>query len=506
MKSTKTGKVYIVGAGPGDIGLLTLKGLKCIKKSDVVVYDFHINAGILAFVAEEAELLYAGKRGGHHEMTQDQINQALVDRALEGKTVCRLKGGDPFVFGRGGEECEVLSARGIPFEVVPGISSAIAVPAYAGIPITHRRYSSSFAVITGNEDETKTDSKINWSELARGFDTLVFLMGVKNIAHITDNLIKYGKAADTPSAVIRWGTRTEQETLVGTLSEMPSLIKAENIRPPAVMVVGNTVRLRDTLRWFDVKPLFGKRVLITRPYTEDYEPLEEAGAEIFEFPTIKDVAPDDFTDLDNAIDKIGSYDWIVFTSKNGFKYFLDRLLQKGRDVRDMKGVRICAIGNKTAYAIGKYGIRVDMVPEEFNAEGLAEAFAKNSEIAGKRFLLPRAGNAREVFPLKVRESGGEIDTPVAYNTVRQEVHLKRLDRFLSEGKIGMLTFTSAATFNNFRENLGDNFPASIGGIAIAAIGPVTEKAITRAGLRVDVMPATATVSAMVEAIIGYYGG
>lgn len=532
----KKGKVYLIGAGPGDIGLLTIKGVKCLQKAEVVVYDFHLNAQILNYINHDAEFIYAGKRGGHHVMTQEEINQALADKAKEGKIVCRLKGGDPFVFGRGGEEAEVLVNEGIEFEVIPGISSSIAAPAYAGIPLTHRKYSSSFAVITGNEDITKPESSIDWSNLTSGFDTLVFLMGVKNIGAITSKLIEHGKSPDTPVAVVRWGTRPDQKTVVGDLKDITWLVKEENIRPPAVMIVGNVVKLRDTLKWYESKPLFGQRILITREYIKDYEPLEDLGAEIFEFPTIEIAPPESYKELDKSIDKVETYNWIIFTSANGFKYFMQRLLDKNRDIRDLRGIKICAIGTKTAEAIKNYGIKVDLIPEEFNAEGLIDLFCKEHgsievtecrsinhadtpihpcshtqkhsgapilrcSLQGIKFLLPRAEVAREIFPEKVRELGGEIDTPVTYRAIKHEKHGKRLKRFLKEGRISVATFTSAATFNNFVDIMGDDAIDTLKDVTIAVIGPVTAKAIEKAGLNVSIMPKEATIKAMVDEII-----
>jgi uroporphyrinogen III methyltransferase/synthase len=502
----KKGKVYLIGAGPGDIGLLTVKGMKCLQKAEAVIYDFHLNAQILNYINHDAEFIYAGKRGGHHAMTQDEINQALVDKAKEGKIVCRLKGGDPFVFGRGGEEAEVLVKEGIEFEVIPGVSSSIAAPAYAGIPLTHRKYSSSFAVITGNEDITKPESSFDWSKFANGFDTLVFLMGVKNIGAITSKLIEHGKSPDTPTAVVRWGTRPDQKTVVSSLKEIAGLVKEENIRPPAVMIIGNVVNLRDTLKWYEKKPLFGHRILITREYTKDYEPLEDLGAEIFEFPTIEIAPPENYRELDAAIEKIEKYNWIIFTSANGFKYFIQRLLDSGKDIRDLKGIKICAIGTKTAEKIKNYGIKVDLVPEEFNAEGLIKALSEIQQANGKRLegikiLLPRAEVAREIFPQKVRELGGEIDTPAAYRAIKPEKHGKRLKRFLKEGRISVATFTSAATFNNFVDIMGEDAINVLKDVTIAVIGPVTAKAIEKAGLKVSIMPKEATIKAMVDEII-----
>ena len=508
------GKVYLVGAGPGDIGLLTVKGLRCLKKAEVVVYDFHLNAQVLNYINHNAEFIYAGKRGGHHTLTQDEINAILVKKAKEGKNICRLKGGDPFIFGRGGEEAEALSREGIEFEVVPGVSSSVAAPAYAGIPLTHRLVSSSFAVIPGYEDVTKKESTIDWSKISTGVGTLVFLMGVKNIDVITEKLIENGRSPDTPVAVIRWGTRPDQKTVIGTLKNIVEQVKEKHIKPPAVMVVGDVVKLRDSLKWYEKKPMFGYRILVTREHMEGFELLEELGAEIIEFPTIEIVPPETYDELDLSIDKINTYNWIIFTSRNGVKYFFKRYFEKNKDIRDLKGIHICAIGTRTAQEIQKYGMKVDLVPEEFRAEGLIEAFSKEQRakstehsalLKGMRFLLPRAEKAREIFPEKVREMGGEIDVPVTYRTIKPESRGKRLRRFLKEGRISIATFTSAATFNNFREIMGEDAEALLKGVTIAVIGPVTAKAVEKAGLQVDIMPKKATIEAMVEEIIKWTG-
>jgi uroporphyrinogen III methyltransferase / synthase len=504
----KPGKVYIVGAGPGDIGLLTIKGLRCLQAAEVVVYDFHLNAQILNYINHDAEFIYAGKRGGRHEMTQDEINHAILSKALEGKTVCRLKGGDPFVFGRGGEEAEVLAAKGVEFEIVPGVSSAIAAPAYAGIPLTHRGYSSSFAVITGNEAATKPMSTIDWSTCARTYDTLVFLMAVKNMSAIISRLIENGKSPETPTAVVRWGTRPDQKTVVGTLGTIAGLIRDQNISPPAVMVTGNVVSLREKLHWYEKKPLFGHRILITREYTADYAPLETLGAEIFEFPTIEITPPRDFSELDRAITGIGDYHWLIVTSANGWHYFLERLLDTGGDIRDLKGLRICAIGKKTAAAVTGRGVKVDLVPEEFNAEGLVEAFVKmygEEGFRGLKLLLPRAEKAREVFPEMVRSRGGDIDTPTAYRATKPEKHAKRLIRFLKEGRITIVTFTSALNFNHFIEIVGDGVLEFLRRTAIGVIGPVTARAVQKAGFEVAIMPSEATMEALVDEIVMWCG-
>jgi uroporphyrinogen III methyltransferase/synthase len=500
------GKVYLVGAGPGDVGLLTVKGLKCLKRADVVVYDFHLNAQVLNYINHGAEFIYAGKRGGHHTLHQDEINNILIEKAREGKIICRLKGGDPFVFGRGGEEAEALSKAGIEFEVVPGVSSSIAAPAYAGIPLTHRLYSSSFAVIPGYEDTTKNESALDWSKLATGVGTLVFLMAVKNVDLITQKLIEHGRSPGTPVAVIRWGTRPDQKTIIGSLNNIAELVKERDIKPPAVMVVGDVVKLRESLKWYEKKPLFGYRILITREHVAGFEPLEELGAEIIEFPTIEIVPPESYDELDMSIDKIGMYDWVIFTSGNGVKYFFKRYFEKEKDIRDLKGLKICTIGTKTAKELKKYGLKVDLIPDEFRAEGLIKLIqefkgSRVKNLKGMRFLLPRAEKAREIFPEKVRELGGRIDVPVTYRTIKPESHGKRLRRFLKEGRISIATFTSAATFHNFMEIMGENAEDLLKGVAIAVIGPVTAKAVEDVGFHADIMPAEATIEAMAEEIV-----
>jgi uroporphyrinogen III methyltransferase/synthase len=504
-----TGKVYLVGAGPGDIELLTVKGLRCLKAAQAVVYDFHLNAQILNYINQDAEFIYAGKRGGRHTMTQDEINLELVRLAREGMTVCRLKGGDPFVFGRGGEEAEVLAAHGIEFEIVPGISSAIAAPAYAGIPLTHRKYSSTFAVIPGYEDTTKPESAIDWAKLATGVGTLVFLMAVKNIEDLTAKLIENGRPASTPVAVIRWGTRADQRTIVSTLGELAAVVREGEIKPPAVFVVGEVVRLRETLNWFEKKPLFGQRILVTREHSGGFEPLVEMGAEVIEFPTIRIVPPESWDDLDAALHGAVSgerkYDWIVFTSGNGVGFFFDRMRTLGLDIRDLRGIKVCAVGAKTAERIAERVIRVDLVPEEFRAEGLIDAFTRDGgDLRGKRFLLPRAEVAREKFPEAVRALGAEVDIPVTYRAALPVRHPRRLERFLREGRISVATFTSGATFTNFLE-LVEDARGLLDGVAIAAIGPVTKKTIEKHGLAVSIMPREATVEALVREIVAWAG-
>ena len=359
---TKQGKVYLIGAGPGDPGLLSIKAMECLQTADAVVYDRLADPRILAYAKDDAEMVYVGKASANHTMRQPDINKLLVKLAAEGKTVARLKGGDPFVFGRGGEEAIELLEAGLPFEFVPGVTSAIAVAEYAGIPVTHRHVATSFAVITGHEDPTKGESTINWSGLATAVDTLVFLMGVENLTNITKNLIANGRSADTPAAVIRWGTKPEQRTLITTVGTAAADVAAANLKPPAIFIVGNVVKLREQLQWFDNKPLFGKTIVVTRARAQASaltRQLEAAAARVIEAPAIKIKPPEDYTPLDKAIENIKTYKWLILTSANGGTAFFNRLDNAGLDSRSLSDIKIAAIGSETAKAIKNNGISAD---------------------------------------------------------------------------------------------------------------------------------------------------
>ena len=365
----------------------------------MVVYDYLASEEIPAVCGKDTRLIYVGKKGGDHTLPQGGINKVLVDEALKGNTVARLKGGDPFIFGRGGEEAEVLHEAGIPFEVIPGVTSAISVPAFAGIPLTHRGYTSTVAFVTGHEDPTKEKSDVDWSKLS-GIGTLVFLMGVKNLASITQNLITGGKSPETPAALIRWGTTPDQETLTGTLADIAGKAKKQGFKPPSILVVGEVVSLRPKLDWFETKPLFGKGIVVTRPEEQAGEfanLLAAEGARVILFPTIRVVPPANWKELDRALGNLESVHWIIFTSANGVKYFFRRLRETGRDIRDLKGIRICTIGPATAAAVEGIGIRVDIVPDEYISEGVVRAF-QGVDLKGKRVLLPRAKEARDSSP------------------------------------------------------------------------------------------------------------
>lgn len=495
------GKVYLVGAGPGDPGLLTIKGLECMRRADVVVYDRLVHPAILCHARPGAELIYVGKESSRHTMKQDEINQLLVDKAREGKTVVRLKGGDPFVFGRGGEEAEALVEAGIEWEEVPGITSAIAAPAYAGIPVTHRGIVSSLGIVTGHErsDQSDESDRLRWDALA-GLNTIVFLMGVENLPKITSELLENGRDPSTPVALVRWGTRAEQETLVGTLADIAEKVREAGFKAPAVTVVGDVVNLREKLRWFDNHPLFGKRVLVTRSRDQASELsalLQEQGAEPVEFPVIRISPPESFDELDSALDRIETYDWILFTSANAVRAVIDRLHDLGSDVRWLKGPKVGAIGPATAESIGCLGVRVDFTPSEFVAESVVEEFPEDP--AGKRVLIPRAKEAREVLPQKLREKGAQVDVVTSYQTEIEESCAPPVREMLQRGEIDIITFTSSSTVKNFIQLVGrESVPE---GVTVACIGPITAQTAEEHGLKPDIVAEEYTIEGLVRALV-----
>ena len=501
------GKVYLIGAGPGDYRLLTLKACDCLKMADTVVYDRLADERILQYAPRDAEFIYVGKASSQHTMTQDKICQLLVDLAKEGKTVVRLKGGDPFVFGRGGEEALLLQENGLPFEIVPGVTSAISVPAYAGIPVTHRGVAASFAVVTGHEDPTKENSDINWQQLATATDTVVFLMGVANLPKITARLMENGRSGDTPVAIIRWGTKAQQQVWTSTVAEAADLVKSESIKPPCIFLVGNVVKLREKLAWFDnpmLKPLFGKRVLVTRARAQASllaEKLETLGAACTEAPAIRIQPPaDGFGALDEAVGKIDSFNWLIFTSANGVNYFFDRLLAAGRDSRALGRAKICAIGSATAKALQGYGIIADVVPAEFRAEGILAALEGKVSTEDK-VLLPRAAEARNVLPEELGRKGIDVTVVPAYETVAGEADGSEICRQLSEGEIDVITFTSSSTVKNLAKILGEGAAELINSVKTAAIGPVTAATCREQGIRVDIEAKEYTIDGLVDGLV-----
>jgi uroporphyrinogen III methyltransferase/synthase len=503
----KKGMVYLVGAGPGDPGLLTLKGMECIKMADVIVYDRLAGGGILAHAGKGAQLIYVGKGPDKHTLKQEEINRLLVEKAAAGKIVTRLKGGDPFVFGRGGEEAQVLREAGISFEVVPGVTSAVAVPAYAGIPVTHRGIASSFSVITGNEDPDKEDSDLDWEGMARGTGTLVFLMGMSNLSTIAAQLIKHGKPGETPVAVIMWGTRTNQRTLVARLDDVARRAGEEGFENPSVIVVGGVASLRESLNWFEKKPLFGCRVLVTRSREQASalsRAIKDLGGEAIEFPTIEIREPLDYLPLDRAIDAAGKYRWIIFTSANGAKYFFDRMFGLGVDIRELKGANICAIGPKTREALEGYGLKVEYVPAEYIAEEIA-AGLKGKILPGDRVLLPRADIARKALARLLAAEGALVDEVTTYRTVAGGGGREMVRAMLEKGEINYVTFTSSSTVKNFVGLVGEeDYKGLLSGAKVACIGPVTADTARGLGLAVDIEAGRYTIEGLLEAILEDY--
>ena len=501
----KSGKVYLIGAGPGDPGLLTLKGKRCIEEADVIVYDHLVNKKLLEFTKDGAEIIYVGKVAGKHTKSQDDINSLLVSKTKEGKVVARLKGGDPFIFGRGGEEALELVNNEIHFEVVPGISAATSVPAYAGIPLTHRDFNSSIALITGHEDPSKGGSKIEWKGLSTCIENLIFFMGAKNLSNIVKKLIENGRNPDTPIAVIRWGTTPLQETIVGTLNNIIKKTKEKEIRPPAIIVVGEVVALREKLNWFEKKPLFGKRILITRPRGQVkifVELLEKEGAIAIQFPTIETIPPDSWDALNNAIKKLDTYQWLIFTSANGVRFFMERLKANKKDIRELKGIKICAIGPKTAASVKSLGIRVDAVPEKYIAEGVIEEMQKYG-VKGKKILLPRASVARDILPQELKKMGAEIDVVDTYKTVKPVEKANEIKNMLKNGEIDVITFTSSSTVQNFMSYFNTD-KKILKNIIIASIGPITAKTVEEFGLKNAIVSDEHTIERFTEKITEYF--
>ena len=509
MAQDKKGKVYLVGAGPGDPGLLTLKAKKCIEKADVIVYDHLANQSFLGYARAGAELIYVGKKGSSHTMAQAEINRLMVNRARKGLKVARLKGGDPFIFARGGEEAQELVKAQIHFEVIPGVTSASAVPAYAGIPLTHRDYTSTVAFITGHEDPTKEESDIAWDKISTGTGTLVFLMGVGNLPEIAGNLMEHGRSPETPVAVIHRGTIAEQKTITGSLQDIAELVQREEIKPPAIIVVGDIVDLRKKLNWFEKMPLFGRRIVVTRAREQASDflaGLSELGAECIEFPTIEIVPPENWEDLDKTIRSLHGYQWLLFTSVNGVRYFFQRLETLGKDVRDLKGIKIGAIGPKTAQLIHEKGIRPDLVPDEYRAEAIVEAFKKREATAFK-ILLPRAAQAREVLPQELEKMSASVDVVEAYRTVKPDSDRGMVTEMLERGNIHMVTFTSSSTVTNFFEMFekeGDQLLKWMANVAVACIGPITARTAEEKGLSVNLVPSEYTIEALTSAIVQYF--
>lgn len=499
--------VYLIGAGPGDPDLITVKGKECLQKADIIVYDYLVNESLLSLVRKDVEIIYVGKKSGLHSMSQKEINHLLIENAKKGLTVARLKGGDPFIFGRGGEEAMELSKEGIKFEIVPGVTSAIAVPAYAGITLTHRDFASTVCFITGHEDPNKEMSGINWDALTKFSGTLVFLMGIGNIEKIARKLTEKGMPSNSPVAVVGSGTMPTQRTITGTLDNISQKAKDAVLTPPGVIVVGDVVNLREHINWFESRPLFGKRILVTRPEDQAADfirALSEFGAQCLLFPTIKIIPPATWEGLDGAIEGLSRYDWILFTSVNGVKYFFERLLVASKDVRHLKGIKIGVIGPKTTAALMDRGISPDMIPDRYWAEGIVEALERYP-IERKRILLPRPAIARDYMPKELKSLGAIVDVVEAYQTVQLEYSQDQLGELFNNGRIDMITFTSPSTVTNFLALFeGTSIYEEISKTEVACIGPITAQKATEVGLKVTIVPDEYTVDALVRAIVEFY--
>ncbi len=498
------GKVYLVGAGPGDPGLLTLRAAELLRSAEVLLYDALASDAAVALVPKECERIYVGKRAGDHAMAQDEIEALAIVKAIEGRRVVRLKGGDPFVFGRGGEEAEAFRAAGVEFEIVPGISSALAAPAYAGIPVTHRDYAASFTVLTGHEDPAKPASSLDWEKLADPKRTLVMLMATANLREIVAELVAHGLDAATPVAIIQDGTRPSQRTIGGSLDTIVAKAAAAEIGSPAVVVVGGVANLRARLQWFENAALFGKRVLITRTGEQAdafARALLRRGAQAIVAPAIAIEPPDDATAAERAIEALDSFSWLVFTSQNGVDAFFERLGARGADARAVAGAKVAAIGERTAQRLRAYGIHADIVPPVFVAEEVARAVIARAR-PRERVLVYRAQEARDVLPRMLEEAGLAVTIVPAYKTVVPS------DEHFAErvACADVLTFTSASTVKGFASLLGGDGAAVLAASAkcVACIGPITANAAAAIGLRVDVIADRYTTADLLEALDAHF--
>lgn len=503
MKKPK-GRVYLVGAGPGDPELITLKGARLLKEAQVVVYDRLVNPRIIRECSPGAELIYVGKAAEQHTLSQDKINLLLAALAKKGKIVVRLKGGDPFVFARGSEEILFLVKNKIPFEVVPGITSAIAVAAYAGIPVTHRGFASSLGIITGQEDPDKEDTSIAWDKISTGLGTLVFLMGVENLGKIVSTLIKYGRDKLTPCCLVQWGTLSRQKVAAGTLADIQDKVKAAGITPPAVLIVGKVVSLRGKLNWFENKPLFGKKALVTLPSEDNARMsamLEAQGAECVTLPLIRIRSLEDYSELDRTIKNIEGFHWLIFTSQNGVRFFKERLDALGKDVRILSGIKIAAIGPKTKEAVEALSVRVDVVPADFRQEGLLRVLRKE-KIKGKNILIVRARAARDVLPAGLMKLGARVCVIPAYQAVLREDKVA-IPGFLSGFEL--ITFTSSSCVDGFFQAFSrKEIFSKKNKFRVASIGPVTSQTCRKRGLKPDIEAGQFTLEGLARAIVKYY--
>jgi uroporphyrinogen III methyltransferase/synthase len=495
--SARAGVVYLVGAGPGDPGLMTARSLELIAAADVIYHDRLIPPGALDGARDDAELVYVGKQPGRPSVPQEEISKRLVEAARSGSSVVRLKGGDPFVFGRGGEEAEALRAAGIEFEVVPGVTAGVAATAYAGIPVTHRDDSSAVAFVTGHEDPEKGETALDWEALARFPGTLVFYMGVRRLAENTAALIAAGRNPDEPAAAVERGTMAGQRTVAATLGALAAEVERVGVRAPAVIVVGAVVGRRDVLAWLERRPLHGRVVVVTRARAQASglaRKLRRLGAEVVELPAIRIESRIEGEEARHAVAEIGAYSVVCLTSPNGVRLLFEALRKAGRDARTLAGATVAAIGPGTAGALEAHGIEADVVPERFVAEALLDALA-GTEVEGRRVLLARAAEARDVLVEGLRERGAEVEDVAFYETVREEPAPEAIE---AARVADYITFTSSSTVRNLTEALGRDFPD---GARVISIGPVTSDAARKAGLTVDAEAERHDIEGLVEALL-----
>ena len=502
--------VYLIGAGPGDPGLITVRGMECLASADVVLYDHLVHSRLLRNARADAEKIDLGV-AAPQALEQEAICYLLAEKAREGKVVARLKWGDPFVFDRGGAEALFLHEQGVRFEVVPGVPAGVAVPSYAGVPVTYPGGGDTLTFVRGHEDDGKRKASIDWASLARLDGTIVCYAGPDQVPEMLDALTAHGRPRDDRAAVIYDGTLPTQHTITGTLEEIAARVRASEDRRPAILVIGRVANLRDHLRWFDSRPLFGKRILVTRPRDQAAElvqRLEAMGAEAIEAPMIRILPAEDFSALDEACAQAGSYDWIVFSSANAVDAFMGRLMTSGRDMRALHGVLLCGVGPATAERLAKYGLKMDVTPPEYRAEAMLRAISEHGEVRGLKVLLPRADIGREVVADELKKHGADVTEVVAYRTVVAEPEREGepdIYRMLLERRIDVVTFTSPSAVRNMVRVLGEEPAADLlQATVVASIGPVTAEAAQQSNIKTTIMPMEYTVPALVEAIVKYF--
>ena len=506
--AVKTGKVILVGSGPGDPGLITVRGKEAIESAEIVVYDNLASPIFLSYAPSDSEKIHVGKKGASHTMEQAEINQLLVDKASEGKTVVRLKGGDPYIFGRGSEEAEFLAQNGIEFEVVPGIPAAIGASATAGIPLTDRRYTSTLAFITGHEDPTKDESSIEWEHLAKGIGTIVIYMGVKTLPAVMAKLIEHGRDPETPVAVVEWATTPRQRIIRGNLRNIAQIAEENEIKPPSLAIIGKVNTIGDILNWFEKRPLFGKTIAVTRSRLQASQLVRELrvlGADVLETPTIDIKPPENWDELDRAARGVSSYDWIIFTSPNGVRFFFERMRNAGFDTRKLAAAKIASIGPATSEELQNHGINPDYQPLKYVSESIFQGLKDIENLDGKKILMPRSELARENLADFLRDNGALVDDIPAYRNVPADFDVDSFKSLIADGKVDAITFTSSSTVDFFVERMSGEFiNRNIRNINAASIGPITSETLKTHGIQPVIEADEFTIPGLVKKILEYY--